>query len=119
MKSLIITAVFFAMANQGKAQLPQCLIERIAVGYDYSQIRVALFKKDTCYVIDRRTWDPSKITKHGIQMINWERRKPEYVQPEVYDKKCKPVKFLKNKDLIYTSKIYSWTEIDDQLITIK
>jgi len=119
MKSLIITAVFFAMTNQGKAQLPQCLIKRMAVGYDYSQIRVALLKKDTCYVIDRRTWDPSKISRHEIFMITSKRGMPEYVQPEVYDKKCKPVKFLKNKDLIYTSKIYSWTEIYDQLKTIK
>ncbi len=88
----------FAMANQGKAQLPQCLIQKVSVGYDYSQIRVALYKNDTCYVIDRRTWDPTKITRHEIQMITYKREMPEYVQPEVYNKECKSL-FLKIKTL--------------------
>ncbi len=98
------------IANQAKAQLPKCLIQKISVEYDYSQIRVALYKNDTCYVLDRRTWDPSKISRHEIFLINSKRRMPEYVQPEVYNKECKSL-FLKNKDLVYTSKIYSWEEL--------
>jgi hypothetical protein len=112
MKGIIITAVFFAMANQGKAQLPQCLIQKISVGYDYSHIRVALYENDTCYVIDHRTWDPAKISRLEIQMINRERGKPEYAQPQVYNKECKSLKFIRNKDLLYTSKIYRWQELD-------
>lgn len=58
MKNLIITIFIVVMANQIKAQLPQCLIQKFSVDEDvYSEIRVAFYKNDTCYVIDR--WDPS------------------------------------------------------------
>jgi hypothetical protein len=110
MKGIIITAVLFAMANQGKAQLPQCLIKKVSVGYDYSQILVVLYKNDTCYVIERRTGDLAKISRHEIFMITSKRRMPEYVQPEAYNKECNSL-FLKNKDLVYTSKIYTWEEL--------
>lgn len=112
MKSIIITAVLFAITNKGNAQLPQCLVQKVAVGYDYSQIRVALYKNDTCYVIKNITWDPAKTTRHQIMMMNMETEEPEYVQPEVYNKECKPLEFIRNKDLMYTSKIYRWQELD-------
>ncbi len=111
MKSIIITAVLFAITNKGNAQLPKCIIQKISVGYDYSQILVALYKNDTCYVIDRRTWDPRKISRHEILMITSERKKPEYVQREVYNKECVPLELIRNKDLLYTSKIYEWKEL--------
>ena len=111
MKSIIITIFIVVIANQGKAQLPKCLIQKISVGYDYSQILVALYKNDTCYVIKNITWDPAKTTRHQIMMMNMEWEEPGYVQPEVYNKECKPLKLIRNKDLLYTSKIYSWEEL--------
>ena len=112
MKSIIITAVLIAMANQIKAQLPPCLLEKISVRENYWQVRVALFKKDTCYVIDRRTRDPGKISRHEIFMTNYNMNRPEYQLPEVYNKDCKLLNFIMNKDLMYTSKIYSREELD-------
>lgn len=111
MKSIIITAVLFAITYKGNAQLPKCLIQKISVGYDWSQILVALYKNDTCYVIKNITWDAAKTTRHQIMMMNIEWEKPEYVQPDVYNKECKPLKFLRNKDLLYTSKKYGWEEL--------
>ena len=111
MKSIIITAVLFAMATQIKAHLPQCIIQKISVGYDYSQILVALYENDTCYVLKNIKWDPATTTKHQVRMMNIEWAKPEYVQPEVYNKECKPLKLIRNKDLLYTSKIYRWEEL--------
>jgi len=95
------------------ARLPQCVIQKISVGDNFSHIRIALYKNDTCYVIDRRTWDADKITRHEIQMINFKREMPEYLQPEVYNKECKPLNFIKNKDLRYTSEKYSWWELEN------
>jgi hypothetical protein len=111
MKSIIITAVLFAITNKGNAQLPKCIIQKISVGYDYSQILVALYENDTCYVLKNIKWDPATTTKHQVMMMNIEWRKPEYVQPEVYNKDCKPLKLIRNKDLLYTSKIYRWEEL--------
>jgi len=53
------------MANQGKAQLPQCLIQNVSVGYDFWQIRVALFKKDTVMLL---------TAEHGIDLKYQSRR---------------------------------------------
>ncbi|MEJ7826599.1 MAG: hypothetical protein WKF91_00325 [Segetibacter sp.] len=100
------------MANQIKAQLPPCLLEKISVRENYWQVRVALFKKDTCYVIDRKTRDPGKISRHEIFMTNYNMNRPEYQLPEVYNKDCKLLNFIMNKDLMYTSKIYSREELD-------
>jgi len=111
MKSIIITAVLFAITNKGNAQFPKCIIQEISVGYDNSQILVALYENDTCYVIKNIKWDPATTTKQQVRMMNIKWDEPEYVQREVYNKECKPLKFLRNKDLLYTSKIFTWEEL--------
>ena len=99
--------------------LPQCVIQKVSVEDNDSQIKVALYKNDTFYVVERRTWDPSKISRQEIFEITLKMSKPEYVQPEVYDKDCKPIKYIKNKDLVYTSKIYNWPELGTLIKTLK
>ncbi len=102
--------------NQIKAQLSQCLIQKISIGDVYSEISVALIKNDTCYVIkrsavaDSRRSDPAIMTRHDIQMINYKKSKPKPPKLEIYDKECKPL-FPEKKDLLYTSKIYTREEV--------
>ena len=80
--------------------------------YKDCRIRMALLKKDTCYVIETMI-DPLKMTRHAIFELS-RRNMPDYIQPDVYSKTCEGLKFIQNRNIIYTSKVYSWGEISYQ-----
>lgn len=111
MKLLVALVINIAWVNQTQAQLlPECIKEMALANYKDCSISIALLKKDTCYVIEARL-DPSKMNRHAIFEINRKRKLPDYIQPDVYNKACERITFVRNKDIIYTSRAYSWGEI--------
>ena len=111
MKLVIAIAISITWLNKTQGQLlPVCIKEMALANYKDCRIKTALLKKDTCYVIEAKL-DPSKMTRHALFEMNRKRTMPEYILPDVYSKTCNRIQFLRNKDVVYTLRDYSWGEI--------
>ncbi len=109
MKLLIAIAILVISLNQAKAQLlPKCIMQKIAVGYDNSKIRIVTYKADTCYILEPIP-DASQMTRHGIFMYN-RNRMPDQKHPGLYNKECRPL-FVENRNLRITSLEYNCKDI--------
>ena len=119
MKLLIAIAISITWLNQAQGQLlPECIKEMALANYKDCCIKTAVLKKDTCYVVETKL-DPSKMTRHALFEMNRKRTMPEYILQDVYSKTCNRIQFIRNKDVVYTSRIYSWGEISYQKKIIK
>lgn len=100
MKIIFLVFMFHFAGSSTETRIPACVTEKATANsiLPYT-IKTALYHTDTCFVVVRKTIVTAKMTRHEIQMRSYERTKPDFVQPEVYDQNCRRLTGIKNKDL--------------------